>query len=571
MQLSYLFVAGLGRRQLGDLAVIRPVLKAELARLNAAVPHAKPVMLASGAAGADQLFLSVAQELGWKTWLVLPVAAHLFERDFERWDVDGKRVVDAEGLETFRRLLGTVTEIEVIPPAPDRRSAFTRCSDAVIRKCDVLVVLWDGLPGKQGGTNESLMAARMLEKPVVVLDSNSGGAAPEWPRPESEIICAAYLRRNDGILRHIEEALESSAPPSLKDFGKLKKTRLALFADQLRGIAGTHSERFRRRNLRVLLFHTLATAVGVFILEYSNLGEGYHLIAAFLKFSLVLAAVSLSFSLVRNRSGHYWVRARFIREIIRTIESTWRFPTQEWFVPSSVWEVFHRLRDPLLMFAAEVRHEEPVAPQSIAEFTRAYRTSRLIYRPRLDRAAAVEKVAKSQREYHADESDSAAIALHRIKLAFMWISRLVLFCAAAVLIVLWYHYPVKIENPPMLLHLARIGTVLLPMVAAALLVVPNLMDWNRRRIVSRAVAEKLAALDLEAAQLEEMLNRTNRGEVNLMPPTLIAAWAGGADAQKKLVEAFVTNQMAEIVRQAEGALLTEVIGFKAFMESVEIG
>ena len=429
--LRFLFVAGFGRRKLGDVASVRTRLTAELARIAASTPDAQPVAVGSGAAGADQLFLEVAQSLKWPIRLVLPVAPYLFKLDFEGVDAEGRKQVDEDGLRRFEALVEAALDVEVVPPCQDRRSAFSRTSNSIVIQADVVVAVWSGKPGRQGGTNESLLLATQLGRPLVVIDADSGLLAPGYPWPTPGEFAAAQARRHAGILADVDHVLE------LGRFGAEKQStpttgqaRFEAVSAALKLEARAESEQFRKINLRVLALHTAATTVGILALAIdAYLTHPWQELTSMTKLGLVATAVSLTYWLSSSRAHHHWVRARYVRELVRSLEATWRFPGNEWFLPSSVWHVFVRLRHPLLTFGAQVRKSAPAERQSIRQFLASYRESRLILRPLPTRPA---KGMWSQREWHLEESVKAERAHCLVLRAFWTISVVVVVAAAGV-------------------------------------------------------------------------------------------------------------------------------------------
>jgi hypothetical protein len=111
---------------------------------------------------------------------------------------------------------------------------------------------------------------------------------------------------------------------------------------------------------------------------------------------------------------------------------------------------------------------------------------------------------------------------------------------------------------------------------AAILVMPNLHDGHRRQIVSKSLQEQLGRLDQEAKAVEAVLAAAEANESvtifqNRSENGPVSVWQGTMAEQKTQSEAWAANRIVEIARETENALLTELIGFKTFVESVEIG
>jgi hypothetical protein len=590
--LRYLFVAGLGRREIGPPETVRPALGHVLKHIATSVPDAQPVALASGAAGADQVFLEAARALGWPIRLVLPVAAYLFEKDFTKKDASGATVEDTDALATFRRLRDAAIDTEIIPSAPGRHAAFARTAEELIRRADVVVALWDGVPGAAGGTSESLTFVAAEKKPLLLLSAKDGtrfGPAPAWEPKELQAAVAA--RHDTGILRDIAAALKN-AP--LKE-GRTALQRLAaaeaarsgspgaaaetleeILEDVLKSGARTMSDEHRSRNTWVLGLHLLATSVGLLGLAFFA-GEPHGLAAdvvALAKLVFVVWAFWLIRRVHRERKHLGWSRARYVREVGRSLSRTAPVSARLGesvgaFVPPSLWSVFARLRLPLTTFYAL---GQPVRRSRVADLDAVMAEyGKLAFEPEPWIAKNGEKQT-SQFRYMGDQGRTASDRRHRVH---GWVNACLalMLVAAALALVL----PLC-GAPHTYVLVAKFASVLMPVLAASLLVLPNLNDWNRRATVDSSVAEFLQARGAQLAALRELLRN---------PTATALAWAENTPVWREsvvgaatdpdhaakvraAVEAMVANRFAAIVVESETAILTELIGFKTFVESVEL-
>lgn len=615
--LRYLFVAGLGRQTIGPRETVRAAVTAVLKSLEAYVPDAQPVALASAAAGADQVFLEAADALGWPIRMVLPTPAHVFAKDFTRTKEGSQPETDAAGLAAFHALYGKAIDVEVLPPVAGRYEAFARTADELVRRADVAVVLWDGLPGKTAGTNETLDFAIKAKKLVVLLDAETGQPRPEVAPPTPDELMAVVKTRNDaGILRDIAEALkkaplkngrtafqrmeaaaaaakaaadaESAAPgkahaqpvdPGAPETSQLEIETLESVLEDVLKIGARHmSDEHRKDNKRVLSLHILATAVGLvglafFTTDSSAAGShthGWSHAISILKLGLVAYAFYLIRCVQQQRKNLDWSRARYVREIGRSLSRTAAVTallreSVGAFVPPSIWVVFHRLRLPLTTFYAKGRPR--LAKLKLAEVITAYRQAAL--------HPEKQPTGLSQYLYFSNEHRKAHDELHtlhrRVRLCLA-----LMVLAAAVSLILSLS-----EAPHFATMTAKFFSVFLPVLAATWLVLPNLNDWNRRDTVYRSIAERLRELDGRLVELQQLL--VEPAVVTNQAVYGVKVWceevAGKATEPEEArqakvraaVEAMVANRFAAIVVETEATVLTELIGFKTFVESVEVG
>jgi hypothetical protein len=571
LPLHYLFVAGLGRRDIGPRDAIRAELIAVLRTIAAAAPEAQPVAMASGAAGADQVFLEAAEALGWPIRLVLPVPAFLFEKDFTSAKaVEGRKIeeTDAAGLAAFRGFCERAIEVEVLPPPPGRREAFTRCANALVAEADVLVALWDGQAGKQGGTNESLLLARQLEVPTVLLDARTGRPVDGHPALAGAALLARRAVRHGAgtILHDIDQALHFALPPSHRAefaaaaIGDQHARYGRLLAEQAEKLA----QSYKRKNLYAVAMHVLASLIGLlallFLTQEAAVGTG----ATVFKLAAVATAFWLAHTAKKFGEHNKWVKARFVREVHRSMGFSAEVARQtgeahDAFVPSAIWVLFPHLRRPLHLFHG--LNLRATARPTLLDALRRFRKKRLAHDP-----AYREKELRdlSQQDYQRRTEEKATRGHHAIERGFLASTGAFFLCGGLLLTPLFDHAGVAYR-------LAKWLTVLLPVLSAALLVLPNLWDLHRRRRVAPAVVRTLARLDAEAAEVEKILVALAADTGPTVGPSGVAVWAGSAAEQRALGEAWARARFAALGREAEHAILTELIGFKTFVENAEVG
>jgi hypothetical protein len=159
-----LWVGVTGHRHLARPDAVAAEVDAVLDRL--AGGDGRVLVAVSGLAeGADRL---VAQRVlvrpGGRLVALLPLAPVDYVADF----------ADAASVQEFTDLLRAADEDEVITGAPSddwtREAAYERAGHAMLDRCDVLIALWDGTPGRgRGGTADMVFEAGLIGRPVEVI------------------------------------------------------------------------------------------------------------------------------------------------------------------------------------------------------------------------------------------------------------------------------------------------------------------------------------------------------------------------------------------------------------------
>jgi hypothetical protein len=282
------------------------------------------------------------------------------------------------------------------------------------------------------------------------------------------------------------------------------------------------------------------------------------------KVGAVLAAFLLAHSAKKLGEHNKWVKARFVREVNRSLGASAEVARQtgeahDAFVPSSIWVLFRYLRRPLHLFHCLQLRSTPGS--DLLSTMRAYREKRLKHDPMSDSKPMGQL---SQYDYQVRTGKYAKHRHHQIEHAYHVSTAVFFVCGLTLLLVPSLH------DHPALYKLAKWLTVFLPVLSASLLVLPNLWDIHRRRRVAPALARTLARLDEEATQVERVLTDLAACKSPRLPDDT-PVWAGSLTEQRAHVEAWARARFAAIAREAEHAILTEVIGFKTFVENAEVG
>ena len=149
-----------GHRYLANTATIAFVTEQCLAILKQAqAEHTDVVALSAIAEGADTLFAEAALEVNVPLEIVRP---------FDDYASD---FTTRSARRRYEKLRGAArSESRLAHPARSD-SAYRAAMDWIVRRADVLVVAWDGLPAMgSGGTGDAVKQAVLLKRPWLHLD-----------------------------------------------------------------------------------------------------------------------------------------------------------------------------------------------------------------------------------------------------------------------------------------------------------------------------------------------------------------------------------------------------------------
>lgn len=153
-------VAVTGHRDLADPAAVRAAIDDRLAALPGPL-----VGLSALAEGADQVFAEAVLALGGRLEVVLPGADYL----------ESLRPEVRVGLERLLTEADAVTQLDFDEVGQD---AYVAAGLFMLRRCDVLLAVWDGGRGAgPGGTGDIVARAREAGVPVIVVDATRDSAA----------------------------------------------------------------------------------------------------------------------------------------------------------------------------------------------------------------------------------------------------------------------------------------------------------------------------------------------------------------------------------------------------------
>jgi hypothetical protein len=151
-----LTVGVVGHRDLADVDRLAETVREFLSGLRKRHPDTPIQILTALAEGADQLVAKVALEMGLNFVAALPMARDLYEQEF---DDEGRSELDRllrASLEWFELpALAAATREEIARPGDVRNRHYVQVGAFIVRRSQILMALWDGLPGQgEGGTQD---------------------------------------------------------------------------------------------------------------------------------------------------------------------------------------------------------------------------------------------------------------------------------------------------------------------------------------------------------------------------------------------------------------------------------
>jgi hypothetical protein len=161
-----------GHRRLRSPEVVRDGISAAVDRLAAS--HSNLVGVCSIASGADTLFVEELARRSIPFFILLPFAVEEFRRDFD--EGDWCRV---------EPLLEQAIAVEITTDTGTRAQRFMECGVVTVDRADVMLAVWDGQPPRgEAGTAPVVAYARSVQKPLLLIDPETGALQVEWLEDE---------------------------------------------------------------------------------------------------------------------------------------------------------------------------------------------------------------------------------------------------------------------------------------------------------------------------------------------------------------------------------------------------
>jgi len=157
----------------------------------------------------------------WSLHAILPFPRARYEEDFAPEKSSGG--VDRRA--DFRAALAQAASIVELPDETDAVLGYERAGEAMLKESDLLVAVWDGLPGSgRGGTQAVLSEARAMGIPVIWIHADDRDRAPVVLSSESRTVknAKAHFLASDVVRRVValagpEAARRSPSPKGSED------------------------------------------------------------------------------------------------------------------------------------------------------------------------------------------------------------------------------------------------------------------------------------------------------------------------------------------------------------------
>ena len=460
-----------GHRHLRDATQIGEALQATLEALRKE-GTGEWIALSSVAEGSDQLFTrrALGIEMAWHCVLPLPVAE--FRKDFD--DHAWKRV---------EALLPEAEQVRIISENGDREDAYLDAGLETVNACDVLVAVWDGEAARgKGGTADVVAYARVLSKPLIVIDAATGVARREnFER----------FRARDEELDFLNAITASTTPADPRANAFEAPSMVTEFQHKTDEAATTSAPHFRKLIASTVLLHVVATLVAAAALSF----DLHLLLLPWIKLTCVVGALLVALAIRHYRAQHNWVRCRLAAELGRSSLATWGLPR------GSV--LFEHLEFPevrQLVRSLQTLHRRAAAtkPVGMAEFKARYLKHRV----------------EDQLSYYRRQLTRAMPQLARLRLGFTAATVSAIVCTAAFAIDHTWHlawFP-KLGEQWFYYFLP----ISLPVIAAAFMSLISINDLHRRVARYREMEHVLEAASKQIAfsqtwnSLERVVGRTER-------------------------------------------------------------
>ncbi len=317
-----------GHRTLSDPDAVAGSLRDALRLVRQKFPTgpATPLVLVAVSAlaeGADRLLADqVLAEPGARLEAVLPMPRAGYLRDFKT----------AASRREFNQLLARASRVSQAPPRETKEAGYEWAGRHVADRCDVLIAVWDGLPGKgRGGTKEIVDYARERQVPLIWIRPGDADLHPELGVEAVRLLQDAARdldRFNAG--RIPERVFESQVASQLSRLGLDALERPAQnsflgYCDEVAARlvpffvrADVQALRLQRR-FRVLSMSTFtmaALAVAIVAVQVSFWPAANWIVG----FEVLLLLLLLAIPLLRDRLQLHerWTSYRFLAERLRS-------------------------------------------------------------------------------------------------------------------------------------------------------------------------------------------------------------------------------------------------------------
>jgi len=156
-------IAVCGHRHLEPTQQIQKGIQAGLESILDTFPSAHFQVYSCLAEGADRLLAACFMEsLGAELIAVLPLPEDEYIKDFQT----------LESVQAYREFKHRAKKLIIPGQIQERPHAYQAANQHLLENCDLLVVIWDGKPGRgPGGTSETVEMARQIGLPLLWIHS----------------------------------------------------------------------------------------------------------------------------------------------------------------------------------------------------------------------------------------------------------------------------------------------------------------------------------------------------------------------------------------------------------------
>jgi hypothetical protein len=189
-------------RQLASVfSEIETAVRDECARNGSPLPTLR--LISGLAEGADQIAVSSRPD-GWWLHAILPFPRARYESDFAPAHATG----GVDRRPEFRSALAQAASVVELPDQGDPVLGYEQAGESMLHESDLLIVVWDGLPGSgRGGTQAVIERAMALELPVIWIHSDRDEMPTMLSAPQSGSVANAHHDGADAIRRAVAQVV----------------------------------------------------------------------------------------------------------------------------------------------------------------------------------------------------------------------------------------------------------------------------------------------------------------------------------------------------------------------------
>lgn len=288
---QWLVIGFSGHRHLRDKDLIARSISRELSELKSS--YHDIATISSAASGGDTLFLKTADEIGAPLQVILPFDKDRFRADFSETD-----------WESVKPYIDKAIRTTTVDSGETAGEAYLDSGIITADCCDVLITVWNGKPAEGIGGTENIVAyARHLEKPLLIIDEETGDS--RWEN------------RNSLPKRDINN--------SCNDEHNAPQTKLQNTLENLDSLATRAGPLARNIGAIVLLLHLVACTISITSLIFAeHLPYWVNLGSIASKVIFLIAALFLVFKL--HSIHHDWTGNRTRTEMHRLFAGIWQLP-----------------------------------------------------------------------------------------------------------------------------------------------------------------------------------------------------------------------------------------------------